>query len=297
MQHDKSYRYLQPEYAEGLKGLRIQPRRPLKGDFAGAHKSAAYGASVEFADYREYTPGDSADLIDWAVYARSDRYVIRRYEEETSIRGYILLDSSGSMGYAGAGATMSKWEYACNLAAGMMYVLVNQHDSAGLGIFSDKMVGFYPPAHQLALLGPQLKALEECRPEGASDIESVLHDAAELFSPKSLVVLISDLLERPEKIMNGLSHLHFLGHEVMVMHVMDGSEVRLMFDGMSELEEIESARRMQINADEIREAYREAVEHYVDCLRSGCASLGVDYSLNETSVPAIEAVHRRSSRQ
>ncbi len=250
---------------------------------------------MEFADYREYSPGDPADLIDWAVYARSDKYVIRRYEEETSIRGYVLLDCSESMGFKGE-APSSKGEYARSLAAGMMYVLVNQHDSAGLVVFNEKIVTLLPPAHSLPTLHPHLKALEDIRDDGRSDIGSAMHDAAEIISPKSFVIVISDLLEPPEKILNGINHLHFLGHEIMLMHVLDPCELMLKMPGINELQELETGKRMLVNADEIRDAYSASVEHYIQTIRAGCASLSVDYSLNNTSVPAVEAIHKRTLR-
>lgn len=289
------YKYLPPKFAESLRNLQIKVKRALKGDTAGAHKSSAFGASVEFADYREYTPGDSINLIDWAVFARSDKYMIRRYEEETTIRGYILLDTSESMNYKSEGQ-QSKMEYASMLAAGMMYVLINQHDSAGLMTFDAKIQSRFAPVRSMHLIDPHLKALEAIKPSGKSDIESVLHDAAELVSSKSLVIVISDLLEKPEKILKGVSHLHFLGHEVMLMHILDSGELNLKITGMTELKELESGSKIIINADEIRDAYSKSVESYIDSIQAGCAALSVDYSVNETSKPVNEAIYLRTIR-
>lgn len=289
------YKYLPPKFAESLRNLQIKVKRALKGDTAGAHKSSAFGASVEFADYREYTPGDSINLIDWAVFARSDKYMIRRYEEETTIRGYILLDTSESMNYKSEGQ-QSKMEYASMLAAGMMYVLINQHDSAGLMTFDSKIRTQLAPVRSMHLIDPHLKALEAVKPAGKSDIESVLHDAAEMVSSKSLVIVISDLLEKPEKILKGVSHLHFLGHEVMLMHILDSGELNLKITGITELKELESGAKIIINADEIRDAYSKSVECYIDGIQAGCAALCVDYSVNDTSKPVNEAIYLRTVR-
>ena len=295
MDQISGYKYLPPNFAESLRNLQIKVKRSLKGDMAGAHKSSAFGSSVEFADYREYTPGDSTNLIDWAVYARSDKYMIRRFEEETTIRGYILLDTSESMNFKSEGE-ITKIEYASMLAAGMMYVLINQQDSAGLLTFDSKIQSQLPPVRSMHLLAPHLKALEEIKPSGNSDIEAVMHDAAELVASKSLVILISDLLEKPEKILKGISHLHFLGHEVMLMHILDNGEINLKMTGTTELKELESGSKIIINADEIRDAYSKSVEHYISNIQSGCAALQVDYSLNDTSKPVNEAIYQRTIR-
>lgn len=295
MDQVSGYKYLPPKFAESLRNLQIKVKRSLKGDMAGAHKSSAFGASVEFADYREYTPGDSTNLIDWAVYARSDKYMIRRYEEETTIRGYILLDTSESMNFKSE-SNVSKIEYASSLAAGMMYVLINQQDSAGLMTFDSKICNQLPPVRSMHLLDPHLKALEEINPSGTSDIESVMHDAAELVASKSLVIIISDLLEKPKKILKGISHLHFLGHEVMLMHVLDSGEINLKMTGITELKELESGSKIIINADEIRDAYSKSVEHFIASIQSGCAALQVDYSLNDTGKPVQEAIYQRTTR-
>lgn len=290
MDHISGYKYLQPKFAESLRNLQIKVKRSLKGDMAGAHKSSAFGASVEFADYREYTPGDSTNLIDWAVYARSDKYMIRRYEEETTIRGYILLDTSESMDFKSEG-NVTKIEYASMLAAGMMYVLINQQDSAGLLTFDSKIRKQMAPVRSLHLLDPHLKALEEIKAEGKSDIESVMHDAAELVSPKSLIIIISDFLEKPDKILKGVSHLHFLGHEVMLMHILDSGEINLKMTGVTELKELETGEKIIINTDEIRDAYSKSMENYISGIQSGCAAMQIDYYLNDTAKPANEAIY------
>ena len=293
MDSASGYKYLQPQFAESLRNLQIKVKRSLKGDMAGAHKSSAFGASVEFADYREYTPGDAINMIDWAVYARSDKYMIRRYEEETTIRGYILLDTSESMNFKSEGI-QTKMEYASMLAAGIMYVLINQQDSAGLMTFDSKIRTQLAPVRSMHLIDPHLKALEAIQPAGKSDIESVMHDAAELVSSKSLVIIISDLLEKPEKIMKGISHLHFLGHEVMLMHILDNGEINLKMTGVTELKELESGSKIIINTDEIRDAYSKSVEYYIDSIQSGCAALSIDYSINDTSTPVNEAIYQRT---
>ena len=162
-----AYKFLPPELADRLRGLGVTVRRPVEGALQGLHRSPHHGASVEFADYREYTRGDPPNRIDWAVYARTDRHVIRRYQEETNVRAYILLDTSESMAFRDAGR-LSKMDYACSLAAGLMFVLVNQSDAAGLTLFNDEVRKTFPPVGSLGGLRPMLLALEEIKPPAAA---------------------------------------------------------------------------------------------------------------------------------
>lgn len=283
------YKYLPANLAERLRGLGITVRRPVEGQMQGLHRSPHHGSSVEFSEYREYTPGDPVDLIDWAVYARSDRYVIRRFHEETNLRAYILLDTSESMAFRDEGP-VSKMDYASYLAAGIMYVLVNQGDSAGLVTFDSGMGKVFEPVGTFDGLRPLLLWLEEIDPSGRSDIEEAVHEAAVMLRSRSLVVIISDLLQNPSQVLRGIRHLFHDGHNVMILHVMDPSELRLSFAGTAELRELETGRRMVVEVDEIRDAYGTEVGRYLDELRIGCTECLADYHLIETSNPVEESL-------
>lgn len=290
-----AYKYLPPELAERLHRLDIRVRRPVQGSVEGMHRSPHFGSSVEFAEYREYSPGDPVNRIDWSVYARSDRYMIRRFHEETNLRAHLLLDVSASLDFRDEGR-MTKMDCACYLAAGLMYILVRQGDSVGLATFNDRVREHFEPTGTFEGLRPLLLHLQRLRPAGRSRIEAALHQAAAGIRSRSLVIVISDLLEEPEGILRGIRHLHHDGHNIMVLHVLDRGERRLSFGGIAELRELETGARLLIEVDEIREAYRHAVEQYLNKLRAACAECQADYRLMDTLAPLEESLSRLQRR-
>lgn len=285
-----AYKYLPAGLESRLRRLAIKVRLPVEGGLQGVHRSPHHGSSVEFADYREYTHGDSPALIDWAVYARTDHYVIRRYQEETNLRGYLLLDTSESMAFRLLGPC-TKLDYAATLAASIMYLLASQGDAAGLTLFNEAVVTQIPPARTLEGLRPMLLALEEIQPRGRTGLAAALHRLAEEVRSRSLVLVISDLLQDPAEILRGLQHLRHNGHEVCVLHVLDAAELDLGFENLVELRELETGARLVIQAGEIREAYRQEVLKYLDELRRGCADCLAQYRLLDTRTPVEEALH------
>jgi len=287
-----TYKFLPPELADRLRGLGVSMRRPVEGALQGLHRSPHYGSSVEFADYREYAPGDPPNRIDWAVYARSDRYVIRRYQEETNVRAYILLDTSESMAFRDAGK-LSKMDYACYLAASLMFILVSQSDAAGLTLFNDGVQKTLPPVSSMGGLRPMLQALEAAQPTGPSKIEAALHTLAEQVKRRSLIILISDLLQNPADTIRGIQHLQHNKHEVLVLHVLDAAEINLNFGGLNELRELETGARLPVHGDEVRDAYAEEVRKYLEEVRRGCLGSLADYHLVDTRVPVEEMLHAK----
>src|SRR5580658_2437098 len=287
-----AYKFLPPQLAERLRGLGLSVRRSVEGAVQGLHRSPHHGSSVEFADYREYARGDPPSLIDWAIYARSDRYVIRRYQEETNVRAHLLLDISESMVFREAGLH-SKMDYACYLAAALMLVLVGQSDSAGLTFFNEEIRRTFPPVGSLNGLRPLLLALEEIKPSGRSQIEQALHQTAERIQRRSLVILISDLLQEPSGIIRGIQHLRHNKHEVLVLQILDAAEMNLSFGGLAELRELETGARLPVEADEIREAYASEVARFLDELRRGCTGSRADYYLVDTRAPVEQTLHAK----
>jgi uncharacterized protein (DUF58 family) len=290
-----AYKFLPPELADRLRGLTLSVRKPVEGALQGLHRSPHHGASVEFADYREYTRGDPPNLIDWPVYARSDRYVIRRYQEETNLCACILLDTSESMAFRGGGAR-SKIDYGCFLAAGLMYVLVNQSDAAGLTLFNEEIRQSLPPARSLEGLRPLLLALEGIKASGRSRIDRALHQIAEQIQRRSLVVLISDLLQDPVDLVKGLQHLRHNKHEILVLQPLDPAEMSLDFMGLAELRELETGARLVVQADELREAYAQEVQKFLEEIRRGCLDSLAEYHLLDTRQPVEEVLHRQLHR-
>ncbi len=293
MVESTGYRYLPPRMAERLRGVEIGVRRPMDGSHQGLHRSPAFGSSVEFAEYREYAPGDPVARIDWPVYARSDRYVIRRFHEDVSIRCYIMLDISASMKYQQDGA-LQKSEYASYLAAGMMYVMVQQGDMVSLITFDDQIREYYEPSGSFVGLKPMLQGLEKIEPNNKGNIEAALHSAAELIKSKALVVVISDLLEEPESILQGINHLYYDGKEITLFHILDPAEMNMSMTGLADVTSLESKDKITVDFRRIRDAYLEQLRLYLDELRSGFQKTRSEYILTETRTEVYDAILQRS---
>jgi uncharacterized protein (DUF58 family) len=291
----ETYRYLPAALADRLRSYSLSVRRPAAGRWQGQHRSSRYGASVEFAEYRQYAHGDPVSLIDWDVYARSDRYVIRRYQEETNLEALVLLDTSASLDFRGGGP-VPKLEYACRLAAALLYVLVHQGDTAGLACFDRTLHTVHEPAATLGGLRRLLLGLEAVRGGGESDIEACLHAAAERLTRRTLVILLSDLLLEPDALRRGLQHLHHDGHDVTVFHLLDPEETAFGGTGLTELQALESNERLVVDPDELREAYAAEVERYLDEVRAACDEVAADYALTPTATPLEPALGARLQR-
>ncbi len=290
------YRYLPSQLAERLRGVEIAVHRPMDGSRQGLHRSPAFGSSVEFAEYREYVPGDPIARIDWPVYARSDRYVIRRFHEDVSIRCYIMLDISESMKYQQDGP-LKKSEYACYLAAGLMYLMIQQGDTVSLITFDDQVRQYYEPSGSIVGLKPMLQGLERIEPQNKSNIEAALHSAAELIKGKTLVIVISDLLAEPESILRGINHLHYDGKQVTLFHILDPAEMSAgggSITGLVDVTSLETRDKITVDFRQIRDAYLQQLHLYLDELRAGCQKIRAEYILVETRTEVIDIILQRS---
>ncbi|MFC1637155.1 DUF58 domain-containing protein [Planctomycetota bacterium] len=292
MSETGEYRYLPAHMAERLRGIEISVHRPMDGSNQGLHRSPAFGSSVEFAEYREYMPGDPISQIDWPVYARSDRYVIRRFHEDVSIRCYVLLDISGSMGYKGTGS-MTKIEYGCYLAAAMLYVMLQQSDTSSLITFDTDIRRYHEPAGSFVNLKPMLLELENLQLGKEGDIETTLHTAAELIKGRALVVIISDFLQDPEKIIRGINHLHHDGKEITLFHIMDPTEVNMPLSGLLEVVSMEQEGKLTVDFGRIKETYLKQLRLYLDQLRAGCQRIRADYIFADTGMDVYDAILQR----
>jgi uncharacterized protein (DUF58 family) len=291
-----TYKFLPSGMADRLRRMEITVRRAMSGGRQGQHRSHAFGASVEFAEYRDYVPGDAFNRIDWGVYARTDRFVVRESHEEVNLRTYVLLDVSGSMAYDHDGP-MSKMDFACYLAAGMLYCMVQQGDSGGLITFDSKLRQVFEPASTAVGMKPLLEHLETITPEASGDIETALHEVADIIKGRALVVIISDLLQDPIKMMRGVHHLHHTGKEITLFHVLDPAELTLPHGGLTEITHMETGERMTVDLDEVRTGYLRQVRTYLDEVRTACTNLQAAYILADTSMDAIEVLRMRSSQQ
>lgn len=287
--------YLRPEILARIVPLGLRASRIVEGTIAGQHRSPLHGLSVEFADYREYVPGDDLKRLDWRAYARSDRFFIKQYEEESNLRGTLLVDASASMRY-GRGA-MSKFDYAATLAASLATLLVRQRDAAGLAVFDESERLFLPPAATNMQLAKIIDALESSRPERTTDLGSTITRLVDKIKARGMVFVISDLLTDLERFYDGLGRLQSRGHEIIVFHVLDRDELELPFEGSVMFRDLEGDDEVFAEPWFFQRAYRTAMKEFCTKVESRCRSCGMDYLLlatdSDLALALSHYLHRR----
>jgi uncharacterized protein (DUF58 family) len=280
----RDLRFLDPAVIARLGTMELKARTVVEGFLSGLHRSPYKGFSVEFAEYRQYLPGDDLSTLDWKVYARTDRHYVKKFEEETNLECHLLLDVSGSMAYRGA-APMSKIEYGSVLAAALAFLMNRQRDATGLIAFDERIVFRLPAGARPGHLHSLLLALERMEVGKKSDVGRPLHQLAEALLKRSLVVVISDLLDDPEPIVRGLRHLKFRGTDVIVFQVLDPNELTFPFKGSSRFRDLESSEEVITEPTKIRTGYLRELAgltlHYDRALRGA----GIDYVQLDTSQP------------
>jgi uncharacterized protein (DUF58 family) len=281
--------YFDPLVLARLSNLYLRARWVVEGIMSGIHRSRSKGFSVEFESHREYSPGDELRRIDWKALGKFDRYFIKETEDETNLRATLVLDASASMDYGSNGVT--KFEYASILTASLAYLILKQQDAAGVVTFSDRVESFIPPKAKRGYVFEILRALEAHRPSGETNTGKILQEIAGKMKRRGMVILISDLLDEPEEILEGLRLFRFNGHDVIVFHVMDSAEIELPFDGNILFEDLEQAD-LKVTADPqtIRTVYRRVVDEFIDHLRKDCHASSIDYQLVSTSTPLDRAL-------
>ena len=264
---------IEQEVIERLGNLSLTARRAVESILAGQHRSVRRGLSVEFAGHREYQPGDDLRHLDWLVYARSDRFDVRQYEEETKLRATLVLDTSGSMGYA-SGA-QSKLAFGLGLTAALGFLMIRQSDSVGLVTCDTGIRGFIPPGSTMPHLLHLLTALEAAHPGGETSLAPVLTESAGRLTRRGLVILISDGFDDPEALLKSIQYLLHRKQEVRIFQVLDPLERTFPFKGMIEFIGRESEPRLKLDGDRVREHYRRVFATHQERLRSGCHACGV----------------------
>ncbi len=276
-------KYLKPEVIRQIKRLDLRAQFIVKGFLHGLHASPFHGFSVEFSEHRKYTAGDDPKDIDWLVYAKTDKYYVKKFEAETNITGYLVMDLSRSMGYTYR-QELTKFEYSICLAAALGYLMINQQDPVGLLAFDERIRRSLAPKSKRSHLGDLLSLLANLKPEGKTDVAQSLSQIAAMLRRASLVMIFSDLLVEPGPVLQALHRLRHRGHDVILFHVLDEAEVHFPFDGMVELEEPETSQRMQLDASYFRRDYLVEVEAFRDNYRRECFQSGVDYVALDTSM-------------
>jgi uncharacterized protein (DUF58 family) len=280
----RDLRFLDPAIIARLGSMELKARTVVEGFLSGLHRSPYKGFSVEFAEYRQYLPGDDLSTLDWKVYARTDKHYVKKFEEETNLDCHLLLDVSASMGYRG-GAAMSKIEYGSVLAASLAYLMNRQRDAAGLIEFDARITARLPASARPGHMHSILLALEKIVPGARSDVGRPLHQLADALGKRSLAVLISDLLDDPDRVVKGLKHLRFRGTDVIVFQLLDPHELQFPFKGASRFTDLESADEITAEPSKVREGYLEAMAALRGCYERELRGAGIDFLTLDTSKP------------
>ena len=280
----RDVRFLDPAVIARLGSMELKARTVVEGFLSGLHRSPYKGFSVEFAEYRQYLPGDDLSTLDWKVYARSDRHYVKKFEEETNLDCHLLLDVSASMAYRGGGP-MTKVEYGSVLAASLAYLMSRQRDATGLIQFDDRITARLPASARPGHLHSILLALEKVAPGARSNVGRPLHQLADALSKRSLAVLISDLLDDPDEVVRGLKHLRFRGTDVIVFQVLDPHEIHFPFKGAARFTDLESADEITTDPASVRDAYLRAIGDLRERYEKELRSQGIDFLTLDTSKP------------
>jgi uncharacterized protein (DUF58 family) len=282
-------KYLRPEVIRQVARLDLRARFIVEGFLAGLHASPFQGFSVEFSEHRKYVPGDDVKDIDWGVYAKTDRYYVRKFEAETNMTGYLVMDLSGSMAYTYR-QELTKFEYAICLAAALGYLMVHQQDPVGLVAFDTKIQTCLAPRSKRNHLGNILSVLANLKPSGDTDVAAALHQLAAMIHTKSLIMLFSDLLTEPGPVIDSLHRLRHAGHDVILFHVLDEAEAHFPFEGLIEFTDVEGPEKMVVDARGMRDDYLEAIRSFQEAYRAECSRARIDYVPMDTSVSFDKAL-------
>lgn len=274
-----SFKYLRPEDIRKLRTFEFAPRALVEGFLAGRHRSTSRGASVEFRDYRQYVPGDDLALVDWRVFARTDRHYLRTYEQETHLDCHIFLDSSASMGF---GKRLTKLEYASFFAAALTFLVLRHSDRVSLQLFDEGIRHYFPPGSTTGHLHRLLTALERNRPGGRTSVAAALKRAFPLLPRKGTLIVISDFFDDPAAIFQALSPYLHRGFRIHLFHILTPEEVELDAQGLLAFEDMETGRRVIAHAGGLRTAWRERLQAHVRALREMAARRQVDYLFART---------------
>ncbi|WP_435016664.1 DUF58 domain-containing protein [Tundrisphaera sp. TA3] len=259
-----------------LEGLDLQARMIVEGYVAGQHASPYHGFSVEFAQHREYVPGDDVRHVDWKVWSKTDKFYLKQYEEETNLLTYLLLDTSESMAYA-SGSNVSKMQYAQFVASALGYMVLRQQDSVGMATFDDAVRRFVRPSGQPSHLKELLRVMDVTPARDKSDLGMVFNDLAERFKKRGVVVILSDLLDEVPRILAGLKHFRHRRHEVIVFHILDPAEVDFPFRETTLFRGMEGLPDVLADPHALRRAYQDELRTYLNDLKRGCQSIDIDY--------------------
>ena len=278
-----SVHILTPDIISRLNNLSLKARFVVEGFIVGLHKSPYHGFSVEFSEHRAYGVGDEIRHVDWKLWGKTDRFFIKQFEEETNLKSYLLVDQSLSMTYKSI--KMTKLEYAQILAASLGYLMLKQQDAVGLTLFDDRIRVNIPARSKRSHLNIILSQMQNINAGPETTIAPVLHKTAEAIKKRGLIILISDLFDDPDKVLSGLQHFRYKGHEVIVFHVLDPQELTLDFTQRTRFRDMESGEEIVTDPWHIQSDYQKSMEQFCDYIKSNCRQKNIDYVQISTDLP------------
>jgi uncharacterized protein (DUF58 family) len=278
-----SNKYLTNEFIARSEKFNLRARLIVEGFIIGLHKSPYHGFSAEFSEHRQYNPGDSLRNLDWKVYAKTNRYYVKRYEEETNLKSYIILDHSNSMSFS-SGST-SKLEYAKAFASALAYLMISQQDAVGLLTYSNKITNYIPPRSMKSYLNILFKEMHNLQPENTTNTAKVLHSLADRIKKRGLIILISDMIDDPEKLLKGLQHFRHQKHEVVLFHIQDVQEKEFNFKRETQFIDAETNEKITVNPWQIQKDYKKAFSNYSEKLKKSCHESFIEYNPITTETP------------
>jgi uncharacterized protein (DUF58 family) len=276
-------RYFDPEGLARVGHMELVARQVVEGFLTGRHRSPYHGFSIEYLDHRQYSPGDEIRSIDWKILARTDKYYVKLFEDETNLRAYILLDCSKSMTFKSG--ELSKLDYGSYLAAALSYLMLHQNDAVGLVLFDSEVRQFLAPRARPTQFRRILELLENPTPREDTDVGEVLHHVAERIKRRGLVIVISDLIDDEARVAGGLQHFRHNHHEVLVFHVMDDAELTFPYDRLTRFKDMEGAGRVVANPKSLRNRYLARINAFIEGLKALCFERNVSYNLANTKEP------------
>jgi len=275
-------KYLDPSFISKLKTLELKARSVVEGFKVGLHRSPFHGFSAEFSEHRPYMQGDPLKNIDWKVYGKSEKFVIKQYEEETNLLCHIFVDASKSMSFKHS-AKVTKLEYAITLAASLAYLMINQQDAVGLVVYSDKIHDYLPPKANKVYLKSILNTLNKIEATGVTSTSNCLNAIAEKIKKRGLTIVISDFFDEPDSIINALKHIHYKNNEVIVFQILDPMEKNFGFDRDAIFVDLETRDELTTQPHQIQRAYQQAMKEFLSKIKNECLNFGIEYNLIDTN--------------
>ncbi len=285
----KLQEYLRPEVIQSIGRLDLKARFIVECFIFGLHNSPFHGFSVEFSEHRKYSPGDDVRTIDWGVYGKTDRFYVRKFEAQTNLDCYMLVDCSASMDYS-SGGRMSKMDYSICLAAALGHLMIGQQDSVGLFAFDEEIREAVPPKSTRSHLMNVLSTLARIRPSGKTNLAASLHEVARRVKKRGLMILLSDMFADQEQVIDALHHMRYRGHDLIILQVLDRSELEFEFDGAMRFEDPETGEEIQTDARAVRQGYIQQVQEFIAEYRRQCQAVKADFVTVDNSMTFDKAL-------